>query len=64
MYDYTDHVTTHCDEEIEEQSAAMFHFGLHGGAFLEVISIADDDGKVMASECRFCLGCVIICPTC
>jgi len=61
--DYTNHVTTHRDKEVEEEPAAMFHFVLHGGAFLEIISIADDDGEVVAAQCRFCLGCVIICPT-
>ena len=42
-------MSTHGDEEVEEELAALLHFVLHGGALLEIVSVSDYDGKVVAA---------------
>jgi len=42
-------VTAHGDEEVEEEFAALLHLVLHCGAFLEVVSVSDDDCEVVAA---------------
>jgi len=43
------HVSAHGDEKIEEELAALLHLVLHSCAFLEVVPIPDNDGKVVAA---------------
>ena len=45
-------MVTHGDEEVEEQGAALLHLQLHGAAFLEVLTAANDEGEVLGSKLR------------
>ena len=46
-------MSTHGDEEIEEELATLLHFSLHGLALLEVTAVAYDYGKVVTSQAGF-----------
>lgn len=43
------HVAAHGNEEVEEELAALFHLILHCCALLEVVSVSDNDSKVVAA---------------
>jgi len=43
------HVSTHCDEEVKEELAALLHLILHCCALLEVVSVSDDDSEIVTA---------------
>lgn len=57
------HMSTHGDKEVEEESATLLHLRLHCLALLEMVAVADDDGKVMTSQARFRGGCMVVSPS-
>lgn len=42
-------MATHGDEKVKEDLATLLHLGLHRRALLEIVTIANDDRKVMTS---------------
>lgn len=57
-------MSTHGDEEVEEDLATLFHLSLHCRTFLEVVSIADDDGEIVTTNPRLAVGSMFVCPSC
>ena len=43
-------MSTHGDEEVEEEFATLLHLMLHCCALLEVVSIPDDDSEIVAAQ--------------
>lgn len=43
-------MVAHSYKQVKEQTAALLHFVLHGGAFLEVVTAADDESEIVSSQ--------------
>ena len=59
--DVTYHMIAHSDKQVEEQSAALFHLGLHRATLLEVVATADDEGQILGSKFRVSVRSVVVC---
>lgn len=55
-------MVTHCNKQIEEQLATVFHLGLHGAAAFESGSAADDEGEIVSSKFGIVVGSMSVCP--